>query len=345
MQNGNDPMSVLINSLPAAQQAGGGAGDLFGQDASMFGSDPGQQQPQYQMPPQAAIYAQPAPASQGQGQPQYQQPGQQQQPQYQMPYQQQPLPYQQPVYQQQQQPPAPQHQQPGQQQQPTGPQPEYPMVVPGQMPMQNQEVPAWAAGLTQTVQELQQQVQNQPQGGDDWPDRPKTWGGLKQAIQTEAQKIAQEHIKTYQDQQTTAAQQQEQAMQAANQQIDSALGNLRNGGFLPIVANPTDPNDVGKIAERELIAYAVSTGGQDAQSLLRAAPTLKALHDSGVYFDFTRNTLVRRGSQSAAAGAPIAGASPSFGNAGGGQQAAPTNRQIANMSMDQLMAMGMTLNQ
>lgn len=255
----------------------------------------------------------------------------------------------QPVYQQpqapaQQQPVAPQTPQYTQtppQAQPQGPQPEYPIVAP--VANQEAQVPAWAAGLTQQVQTLQQQLEAQKQANQDnneWPDRPQSWGEMRKAIQTEADRIASEKMEAYKREQKAAEDQQAAVERDINQQIDNTIGQMRQVGYLPVVANPNDPNDPGKAAERELIAYTVAMGGTKPQDLMNAAPSLKAHHDTGYFFDYTQKKLVRRGSQTAAAQAPIAGASPSIGGTPTGQQG-PSQKELATMSMDQLMQTGL----
>ncbi len=316
--NPNDAaMAAMVSAFPET-----------GQTQDIWGA-PGVPQPQ------APVYMPPA------AQPLQQQP--------QAPYQppQPPAPQQYPwpaVQQPQVQPQAPvQPQQP--QMQPQGPQPEYAIAPVAPVADQNTP-PAWAQGLIQTVQGLQQAQQQPPaapQPGDDWADRPTSWGGLKQAITTEAERIAQAKIDKMVADQQAAAQQSAQIQQQADAAIDGAFNQLRQTGFMPAVANPNDQNDPGKLAERELLGYALSMGAQAPEHLLTAAPALKAHHDAGYYFDYTQKKLVRRGSQTAAAQAPIAGASPSI--TGGGTVTGPTQAQLANLSLDQMAALGQQMLQ
>lgn len=251
----------------------------------------------------------------------------------------QPYTQQQPVQPAPQQPqyqwPTAQPQTQQQPQQPIGPQPAYPVAAPV-APDPNQ-IPAWAQGLAESVQNLQQQIQQPPapQNNDDWPDRPTSWGGLRQAMQSEAERIAQEKLENYKQEQAQQQSQQEAQIQAAQTAIDTAENQLRQQGWLPPITNPMDPNDPGLNAQRELEAYAIRLGSAD---LYAVAPQLKALHDSGYYYDRMQGQLVRRGSQTAAAQAPIAGASPSVSSPAA---QGPTQKDLATMSLDQLMQRGL----
>lgn len=305
----NDPMAALINSLPPPPANPNGGADIFGQpNPPMFGvpgpgAAPAAPAPYPQSPPapapspymqQPASFYPPAPAA--------------------------PAPM----------PPAPQQPQqyPGQPapQPPTGaPASEYPIVpTPLQAPMMPQQAPMpdWAQDVIDAAQALQN-----PQG-DDWPDRPQTWGGLRQYMHQAAQEIASAQIQQWQADQAQAAQNAAAITSAENQRYDMAEAQLQQIGLLPAVTNPGDPNDPGRLAKRELYGYTIAMGGQGPENLMPAATALKALHDSGVYFDVQQNKLIRRGSQSAAAQAPIAGGAPVTGGPGQGGPAGPTQAQL-----------------
>lgn len=259
---------------------------------------------------------------------------------------------QQPVY-QQPQIPGQMPQQPQVPQLPQGPQPAYsyitppPVQIPGQ-PGQQQQQPAWAQELIQNVQQLQQQPgQQQPGGqqpavqpgqGDTWSDtrRPTSWTEMQQAIQAEAQRVSQQTLNQWQQQQNQTQQQTQAEMDAAQTAIDQTEMQLRQYGYLPQIANPMDPNDAGIMATRELESFAIAN---NSNNLFAAATTLKALHDTGMFFDVYQKRLIRRGSQTVAAQAPIAGASPSISPIV--SQQGPTYGQMAGMSIDQLVNAGM----
>lgn len=295
-----------------------------------------QQDPTYQ---QAPVYTPPV-------QPQQQAPQNQQQfPQYGQPQQPQNPAGQQSVQQQ----PGQQQMQPQVPQIPQGPWPEYPITTP-QLPTQQQDqTPAWAQQILQAMQQGGQNQQpsgqapqvQQPRDSDAWSDqnRPRSWSEMQKAIQETAEKIADQKLVAAQTQaQQVDAEARERNLQA-QAMIDQTENQLRQYGFLPPITNPVDPNDPGVAAQRELEHYAVSIKSND---LFATATTLKALHDSGMYFDTQSNSLKRRNSQSAAARAPIFGGSPSAATA---QQSGPTHGQLATMSMDQLFQHGMANNQ
>jgi len=300
-------MSNLINGLPPAPANPNGGADIFGPpNPLMFGGGapaPAAPAPYPQTPPA------PAPAG-------YMQP---------------PLA------------PAPMPQQPQPQylqQQPTGaPAPEYPMApIPTQYPMQPAAppMPDWAQDVIDAAQALQN-----PPAGDDWPERGQTWGEFRKAVQQEAQQIANNTIQAYQAEQVQAAQNAASMAAVENQRYDMTEMQLQQLGLLPAVMDPNNPNDPGRLAKRELYAYTIAMGGQGPENLGPAATALKALHDSGVYFDVAQNKLIRRGSQSAAAQAPIAGGAPVVGGQGQGYgPAGPTQSQLG-MGLSALAEIGM----
>lgn len=237
-------------------------------------------------------------------------------------------------------------QQPGQPQmgQPQQRPGEIPLVpqlqIPGQAPQD--QVPAWAQGLIEQVQALQN---GGPQEGQKWDDnnRPRTWEELQQSIEKMADDKAQALLNDVATRQQQEAQQQTFAQQQANQNLDAIEGQLAQMGVIPQVANPADPNDPGKLARQELYAYAIAMGATEPQHLAPAAMTLYTMHQNGQYFDRTKNSIVTRNSAAPGASAPIAGASPSMagGQPGaGGQQSVPTVRQLATMPLSSLAQMG-----
>lgn len=317
-----DPIAAAINDLPGAlpNPYANGGGGFIQQPDPMFGNTPpappAPGQPVYaQQPIQQPQYAPPQPPAPQQPQAQ---PGQ-------------------PVYAQPQQPVVAA---PGQ------PLTEYSLTPPVQTPQQEQ-MPAWAAGLVEQVNGLQAQIQTpqqQPPAAGNawpWPDIPQTWAGLQTAIDRVATEKADAKVGEYQQTQQAMAQQQEQARVQADQMIDSTLNQLRQTGILPLITDATNPNDAGKLAEKELLGYTIANGGSDPNALVRMAPTLRALHDSGIYYDNNQRKLIRRGSQSAAANAPIAGGTPVMG--GNGQTpAAPSAKQFATMDLSELATIGMS---
>lgn len=244
-------------------------------------------------------------------------------------------------------PPAPTStifQQPGQVQSPGQPPADIPLTIPQiQLPGQQQDqVPAWAQGLIEQVNALQN---NGPQTDQPWDDnnRPRTWAELQGSMDKMATDKAQEMVNGLVQQQQQAQVQQQQLLTQANQNLDAVEGQLQQMGILPPVVNPNDPNDPGKAARAELYAYAMTMGASEPQQLAPAAATLYALHQNGQYFDKGKNAVVTRNSAAPGAFAPIAGAGPSMaGSQPGGNQAVtgPTTAQLATLPLSSLAQMG-----
>lgn len=240
-------------------------------------------------------------------------------------------------------------QQPGQQQgQPIQPQNGIPLVTPQIPGQQGNDVPQWAQGLIDQVQQLQQRGPQQNQSWDE-NNRPRTWQEMYASIDKMTTDKAAALITEQQQQAQQVQQQQQQQRQVADSNLDAMEGQLQQMGLLAPVGNQYDPNDAGKLARQELYAYALSIGVEDTRQLGPVASTLYALHQNGQYFDKNRNAIVNRPSQQPGAFAPIAGAGPSAGGGammGGGQfqgqqqRTGPTTRELATMSVSQIAQMG-----
>lgn len=215
---------------------------------------------------------------------------------------------------------------------------------------QQQQAPDWAQQLIQTIQ---QQGASEGGGGQQAPagfnpdepwtaqNRPRSWEDMRKATEIQATKKAQEIVtQTMQQQQQQAVQAQQQEQQA-NMAIDQTFNRLRLSGVLPPVGNPNDPNDPGKQAETELLAFTLAMGGKSAEDMVYAAPTLIQRHQAGQYYDVKSRQIVQRRGASAAAMAPIAGGMPTVGQYT--QSGGPTQSQLAMASRDlgALMNMGM----
>lgn len=116
------------------------------------------------------------------------------------------------------------------------------------------------------------------------------WGAVFDDTAKQAQDIVDRAFQEREQQQqqtTTAVQQQEQQNQ---QYIDNTVNQLRSAGYLPPVANQFDANDQGKLAENELLGYAISLGSTD---LVSAARELKFRHDAGFKYDYGSKGFVQ----------------------------------------------------
>lgn len=118
------------------------------------------------------------------------------------------------------------------------------------------------------------------------------WGAVFNDTAKQAQDLIDKAFKEREQQQTQAMTQAQQQEQQNQQYIDSTVGQLRNAGYLPPVANQFDANDQGKQAENELIGYAISLGSSD---LVGAARELKFRHDAGFKYDYQAKQFVQVG--------------------------------------------------
>lgn len=116
------------------------------------------------------------------------------------------------------------------------------------------------------------------------------WGAVFEDTAKQTQDIVDKAFQAREQQNIqaqTAAQQQEQQNQTY---IDNTVNQLRGAGYLPPVANPFDANDQGKLAENELLGYAISLGSTD---LVGAARELKFRHDAGFKYDYQSKGFVQ----------------------------------------------------
>lgn len=228
--------------------------------------------------------------------------------------------------------PAPQ---PGQPQQPPD---VIPLPITAPAP-QNDTPPAWAQGIINDINQLKNATPPAGQQPQDW--NPNGWQDVDARIEQRAKELVQAGLNEYQAQTQAQGEQAENARRQADSFIDQQITQLTTTGYLPQIGNPADPNDAGRAAQKELFAYALSLG---TDNLLNVAPALHTMHQSGYYFDREAGQInpatgqptggfVRRGSQSAAAQAPIAGSAPGVVPS---SVAAPTMAELATMDMSQL---------
>lgn len=116
------------------------------------------------------------------------------------------------------------------------------------------------------------------------------WGAVFEDTGRQAERIVEQKLAEVQDAQTQTMVQAQQQEQQNQQYIDGTIGQLRNAGYLPPVANQFDVNDQGKQAENELLGYALSLGSTD---LARAAQELKFRHDAGFKYDYQSKGFVQ----------------------------------------------------
>ena len=212
--------------------------------------------------------------------------------------------------------------------------------APAPAPQPGEQVPAWAQEVIDAAAQIKASQSGQPAPGTvpagapapgqpaEW--KPNDWTDVDRRIEERAQQLFQQGMTQLQSQQQAQAEAEQQALAEADRAIDASLDQLRATGYLPPITDASNREDPGVAAQRELIAYTIAQGTDD---LTKTAPVLYALHQSGYFFDLQQNKLVRRGSQTAAAQAPVAGATPSVSAPQAGQI---TYRDLATMDLHAL---------
>lgn len=116
------------------------------------------------------------------------------------------------------------------------------------------------------------------------------WGAVFDDTAKQAQDIVNKAFAEREQQQTQTTQAVQQQEQQNQQYIDNTVNQLRTAGYLPPVTNQFDVNDQGKLAENELLGYAISLGSTD---LVGAARELKFRHDAGFKYDYASKNFVQ----------------------------------------------------
>lgn len=205
---------------------------------------------------------------------------------------------------------------------PAVPQPSYNFVPDPNAPApQPQQVPAPApapqpdpaiASLTADVQAIKDALTTPPDPNAQLPApapvaEPKKYGDWGEVFADVNQLVEQKF-----EEQNQAFQQTNDAVrvqEAQNQQqIDQNMTQLRGAGYLPPIVNQYDPNDAGKIAENELIGYAVYQLG--TTDLGKAAQELQTHHVRGEVYDFNNKKFVQTNQPSNQPGDSMFGSLP-----------------------------------
>lgn len=216
--------------------------------------------------------------------------------------------------------------------QPTGTPPEPP----------KDEAPDWAKQLLDTTSKVNERLdaleenikpEEPPAPSEPEPEppawQPKSWDDVdaraKEVARQEAEALQAERDKEAQK----AAEQDKKTQQEVDQYLDSQVKELRESKFLPEITSTTDPNDPGKLAEKELYGYAMSMGTADLKAV---STSLDALHKAGKAWDFVKNELVDRNPDPAGRSAPVGSSSAGATQTGTGI----SYKEIHNTSMDGL---------
>lgn len=207
------------------------------------------------------------------------------------------------------------------------------------------EIPAWAQQLIDTTTDfnsrlsafeeklqapaIEESVKEEPVNNEEW--KPNSWSDVdsraKELAASEAQRIIDEREQAIKE----ANEQQAKSANEIDQMLDNQVTELTKNKALPEVVNENDPNDPGKLAQRELYGFALSLGTADLKTSFN---TLDALHKAGKEFDFVKMELVDR--NPAGQGKDIPVGSSNSGNSGVSSK--PDYNTIHNASLDQLAA-------
>lgn len=199
------------------------------------------------------------------------------------------------------------------------------------------EVPAWAQALIDQNKDLNDRlagfeekltpVVEEPvveTPTEDWT--PKSWADVDARAEEKAQQIVEQTLAQKEQAQLSAQQAEQQTAQEVDQFLDAQVEELTKANSLPAVVNENDPNDPGKLAQRELYGFALSLGTADLKT---SHATLDALHNAGKQFDFVKMELVDKNPAGAGADVPVGSSS----SGGAGTSTKPDYKTIHNMSM------------
>lgn len=218
-----------------------------------------------------------------------------------------------------------------------------PPIDPAEPPKQD-EAPAWAqqlidqnADLTNRITAFEEKLQPpEPEApptpeppSDEW--KPQSWQDVDARAEEKAKSIVEQTLADRDAQLKAASDEETAAAQEVDKYLDTQITELTNDKKLPAVTNENDPNDPGKLAQRELYGYALSLGTADLKG---AYTSLDALHQAGKQFDFVKTELVDKNPAAAGANSPVGSS-----NAGGsGTSSKPDYATIHNNSLDALAA-------
>jgi hypothetical protein len=202
------------------------------------------------------------------------------------------------------------------------------------------ETPAWAQALIDSNADLSQRISafeetNVPPPVEEeapvteaW--KPNSWDDVTQHAKDLAAAEAQRIIDANDAKVTQANDDAAKAAAEVDRFLDDQVSELTTGNKLPAVVNENDPNDPGKLAQRELYGFALSLGTADLKTSFN---TLDALHAAGKQFDFVKMELVDRNPAGAGANSPVG--SSSSGSAGA-PATRPDYKTLHNVSLPAL---------
>jgi hypothetical protein len=167
-----------------------------------------------------------------------------------------------------------------------------------------------------------------PQYEEVWT--PKSWSDVDARAEEKAKDIVEQTLA----QREAAAKAESDAQAAAANEIDSMLDNQVNEliktNALPAITDDNDPNDPGKLAQRELYGFALSLGTADLKT---SYTVLDNLHKAGKQYDFVKGEIVDKNPASLGAQSPVGSSNSGASGAG---PAKMDYKTLHGQSLDQL---------
>lgn len=161
--------------------------------------------------------------------------------------------------------------------------------------------------------------------------KPNSWSDVDSRAEEKAQKIVEDALAARDTAARTASDEANAAAAEVDQFLDTQVTELTTAKSLPAVVNENDPNDPGKLAQRELYGFALSLGTADLKTSFNV---LDNLHKSGKSFDFVKMELVDTNPAALGAQSPVGSSSAG----GAAASTKPDYKVIHNMSLDALAA-------
>ena len=168
-----------------------------------------------------------------------------------------------------------------------------------------------------------------PEPQDDSTWNPTSWEDVETRAEEKAQKIVQDTLAERDNQLKAEAEAKAQSEQEVDQYLDAQVDELVKTKRLPAITQENDPNDPGKLAQRELYGYALSLGTADLKS---AYNSLEVLHSANKQFDFVKMELVDKNPNLLGKDSPVG----SSNNGNTQQGTRPDYKTIHNLSLDAL---------
>lgn len=145
--------------------------------------------------------------------------------------------------------------------------------------------------------------------------RPKTWDEIPQKAEEIANQVVDQKLSEKEKQQHEAEEVKLKQEKQMDTFIDNQLSELEKNKVLPAVENPSDENDPGRAARRELLGFAGRIGTLD---LNKASEVLNILHETGRTYDPRANNMqgefLKSNTTPVGINAPVASSNRPIGN-------------------------------